>query len=169
GATTHRLLPIGGALEEAVYADLVVRRGIAAAAPVVTADIGIAGRPGLRYPLLGIDPLQETGLRGFSSFAPGGPSDLARLMTSPATVLLPDALAARLGVAAGDTVTLVVGGKSQPVEVLGTVPAIGADVQAEPPILADIATAQELLGRPGLLSYVDLRLTADQAGELAGA
>ncbi|HEX5047838.1 MAG TPA: FtsX-like permease family protein [Gammaproteobacteria bacterium] len=167
GATTHRLLPIGGALEESVYVDLVVRRGIPTAAPVVTADVVIAGRQGLRYPLLGIDPLQETGLRGFSSFAPGGSSDLARLITSPATVLLPDTLAARLGVAAGDTVTLLVGGRGQPVEVVGTVPAIGGDVQVEPPIVADIATAQELLGRPGVLSYVDLRLSAEQAGELA--
>jgi putative ABC transport system permease protein len=117
--------------------------------------------------LLGIDPLQETGLRGFSSFAPGGPSDLARLITSPATVLLPDGLAARLGVSAGETVTLLVGGQPRPVEVIGTVPAIGGDAQAEPPIVADIATAQELLGRVGVLSYIDLRLTAEQARELA--
>ncbi|HET8698372.1 MAG TPA: FtsX-like permease family protein, partial [Gammaproteobacteria bacterium] len=46
-------------------------------------------------------------------------------------------------------------------------PAVGADVQAEPPILTDIATAQELLDRPGELSYIDLRLSADQAGQLA--
>ena len=166
GATTHRLLPVGPAIDESVYVELVLRRGIAAAAPVVTADVGVAGQPGLRYPLLGIDPLQETGLRGFSSFAPGGGSDLARLITSPATVLLPEALAARLGVGTGDSVTLLVEGRPQQVEVLGTVPAIGADVQAEPPILADIATAQELLDRPGVLSYIDLRLTEAEAREL---
>jgi putative ABC transport system permease protein len=167
GATTHRLMPIGGALDESVYVELVLRRGLAAAAPVVTAEVGVVGRAGLRYPLLGIDPLQETGLRGFSSFAPGGASDLARLIVSPATVLLPEALAARLGAAAGDTVTLLVSGRPRAVEVIGTVPAIGADVQAEPPIVADIATAQELLERPGVLSYIDLRLTAEQAGDLA--
>ncbi|HET7133377.1 MAG TPA: FtsX-like permease family protein, partial [Gammaproteobacteria bacterium] len=168
GTVTHRLLPIGATIDESVYVDLVVERGIDTAAPVVTAEVGVAGRPGLRYPLLGIDPLQETGLRSFSSFAPGGGgSDIARLITSPNTVLLPEALAARLGIAAGASVTLVVDGRQRTVEVLGTVPAIGPDVQAEPPILADIATAQELLERPGELSYVDLRLSAEQASRLA--
>jgi putative ABC transport system permease protein len=170
GQTSHRLLPIGVDLDEAVYRDVVIGHGIATAAPVIEVDVGIASRPGMRVPLLGIDPLQERGVRSFSGFAPAsGNGDLARLMAEPGTVLLPQALAAELGAGVGTHLTLRVGGRDVDVTVLGTVPSLGADVAAEPPMLADIATAQELLGRPGRLSRIDLRLTEAQAQRLTGA
>lgn len=169
GQTTHRLLPVGGELDEAVYTDLVVARGLAAAAPIVAADVGIAGRPGMRYPLFGVDPLQETGLRGFSGFAPGGGGNFARLIAEPGTVLMPESVAEELGVSPGMTVTLTVQGRERVVEVIGTLPAISADVRTEPPIVADIATAQELLDRVGSIDYVDLRLDAEEAEALAAS
>jgi putative ABC transport system permease protein len=169
GQTTHRLLPVGGALDQAVYTELVTKHGLAAAAPMIAADVGIAGRPGLRYPLLGVDPLQETGLRGFSGYTPGGGGGFARLITEPATVLLPEAVAQRLGVTAGMTVTLTVGGRERAVEIVGTVASVGADLLAEPPIIADIATAQELLDRIGTIDYIDLRLDVEQASALAAS
>ncbi len=46
GRTTHHLLSAGGDLDEKVYTELVVRRGIAHAAPVVELDVGIPNRPG---------------------------------------------------------------------------------------------------------------------------
>src|SRR5690606_11628917 len=93
GAATHRLLPLGRNIDERVVTELVVGRGITTAAPVVTADVGIAGRSEARYQLLGIDPLQERGVRGFSSFALSGGANLARLLVEPATVLVPSSLA----------------------------------------------------------------------------
>jgi len=65
--------------------------------------------------------------------------------------------------------TLRVGGRDVDVTVLGTVPSLGADIAAAPPMLADIATAQELLGRGGRLSRIDLLLTESQAQRLASA
>ena len=53
--------------------------------------------------------------------------------------------------------------------VLGVVPTTGVDVRAEPPILADIATAQELLGAVGRISRIDLALTEAQARALDAA
>jgi putative ABC transport system permease protein len=55
------------------------------------------------------------------------------------------------------------------VRVLGVVPTTGVDVRAEPPIVADIATAQELLGALGRISRIDLALTESQARTLADA
>jgi len=43
------------------------------------------------------------------------------------------------------------------------------DLAAEPPILTDIATAQELFGRVGRLSRIDLRLTEAEARALAAS
>ena len=86
GGTTHRLLAAGGDLDEGVYTELVLRRGRARAAPVIELAVGVAGRPGARYPLLGVDPLQESSVRTFADFVPGRSGDLARLISSPGTV-----------------------------------------------------------------------------------
>lgn len=170
GQTSHRLLPIGANLDETVYRDVIIEHGIATAAPVIEAVVGIASRTDLRVPLLGIDPLQERGIRSYSGFAPArGGGDLGRLMAEPGTVLLPRALAAELGADPGTHLTLRIEGRDVDVTVLGTIPSLGADIAAEPPVLADIATAQELLGLGGRLSRIDLRLTEQQAQRLAGA
>jgi putative ABC transport system permease protein len=167
GGTTHRLLAAGGDLDENVYTELVLRRGIARAAPVIELSVGVPGRPGSRYPLLGVDPLQESSVRSFANFVPGRGSDLARLISSPGTVLLPESLAADLGVAPGARTVLTVRGRDWLVEVVGTLPPIARETQSEPPIVADIATAQELEGRVGRISRIDLKLTPAQASDLA--
>jgi len=167
GQATHRLLPVGGELDETVYRDIVTTRGIPAAAPVVEFDVGIAGRAQTRYPLLGIDPLQEAAVRSFASYVPGRGANLARLIAEPGTVLLPAALADELGVAPGATVSLSVRGRERRVQVIGTVALASRDAEAEPPIIADIATAQELVGSVGRISRIDLKLTSGEAESLA--
>jgi putative ABC transport system permease protein len=88
-------------------------------------------------------------------------------MTEPDTVLLPAALATELGVEPGSTLTLQIAGREAVVHVLGIVGNLAADAQAEPPLLADISTAQELLGTPGRITRIDLRLTEREAAALA--
>src|SRR5262249_12335340 len=138
GQTTHRLLPVGGTIDAAVYRELVTARGITAAAPVLELDVRIPGRPGERYPLLGNDPLQGAAVRSLAAYVPGRGTDLARLIAEPATVLLPDSLAAELGVAAGETLSLIVQGRERTVRAIGTVGSVTRDAEAEPPIVADI-------------------------------
>jgi len=167
GGTTHRLLAAGGDLDENVLAELVIGRGLVRAAPVIELAVGVSGRPGRRYPLLGVDPLQESSVRGFADFVPGRGSDLARLISTPGTVLLPESLAQDLGVVRGGRIVLAARGHEWPVEVVGTLPPVARDTQNEPPIVADIATAQEIEDRPGRISRIDLKLTTTQATELA--
>jgi putative ABC transport system permease protein len=167
GRATHHLLAAGGDLDENVYTELVVRRGIAHAAPVVELDVGIPSQPGMRVPLLGVDPLEEASVRSFADFAPGGGGNLERLIAEPGTVLLPESLAAELGVVRGQRVALTVRGRSRSVEVVGTLPPVARDTASEPPIVADIATAQELEERYARISRIDLALTSEQADDLA--
>ena len=87
----------------------------------------------------------------------------------PATVLLPEALAREIGATAGSSVRLTVAGRQLDVEVLDTLPAGAGDARVEPPIVTDIATAQELLGRTGTIDRIDLKLDARQAERLASA
>jgi putative ABC transport system permease protein len=167
GRATHHLLAAGGDLDERVYTELVVRRGIAHAAPVVELDVAIPSRPGMRVPLLGIDPLEEASVRSFADFVPGRSGDLGRLIAERDTVLLPESLAAELGVGPGGRVALGVRGRERSVDVVGTLPPVARDTASEPPIVTDIATAQELSEGYGRISRIDLALTSAQADELA--
>ena len=127
GQTSHRLLPVGADMDEAVYRELVVDRNIATAAPIVEADVGIAGHPTQRVPLLGVDPSEEGALRSFAAFSPRGDRNLiARLIAEPATVLLPTSLAEELGARPDSLLTLQIGGRESVVRVLGDLQMIGS-------------------------------------------
>jgi putative ABC transport system permease protein len=167
GSATHRLLPLGGDLDETVYRELVTTRGVDAAAPIVEAEVSFDDRPGVRARLLGVDPLQEIGVRRYSAYAVGSSGQSTRLMTEPGTALLPQGLATELGVQVGDRTAVHVDGRPAEIEMIGVIPAEGADAGADPPIVTDIATAQELRGRTGVISYIDLRLSPEDADALA--
>jgi putative ABC transport system permease protein len=167
GQTTHRLLPLGGALDESVYRELVVDRGIALAVPVVELTAGIVDRPGMRVPLLGVDLLQERELRGLGGFSPRAGWDFPRLVTEPGTVLIAAELAAELDVDVGSRIPLDVRGREFSVEVVGLLDGGAPNAGSGPAFVADIATAQEVLGSLGRLSRVDLKLTELQAQQLA--
>jgi putative ABC transport system permease protein len=167
GQTTHRLLPVGGELDEQVLRELIVERGLIRASPVIEAELRLGSDPARRHTLLGIDPLSEGGFRGFSGLIPGANADLGALLATPASVLVPRILTDRYGLAQGSRVDVRVDGRPVSIEVAGTVDATTPDAAGEAPFVADIATAQELTGRIGVLDRVDLILDPLQAAALA--
>ena len=82
-------------------------------------------------------------------------------------MLLARETAAELGVAVGDTLVLRVTGRRRPVRIVGLIdPEDARSRQALAGlVVADVATAQELLDRPGRLSRVDLALPDGARGE----
>lgn len=163
GSVTHRLLPIDGPLDESIYRDLVLGRGIAHAAPVVEGEARIASDLALRVPLLGIEPLAQLGSSAVQGTATGE-GTFARLIAEPGAALLPAALGEELEIDAGESLALRFGERTAQVRVIGLYP--GAGAAEEPPILTDISTAQELLDMNGRISRVDLELTDSQARAL---
>ncbi len=167
GGATHRLLPVTDTLAEDTYVSL-VREGVAgAAAPVVELDVRAGARDGPAFVVLGVDPLEELGFRDYARFAPGQGADLGRLIVEPGSVLVPPRAAEALGLSAGDTLELWAGGRRHDVEIAGTLTEGAGGADAQPPIVADIATAQVLGDALGGLTRIDLRLTDEQARRLA--
>lgn len=169
GQTTHRLLPVSGDLDENIFREIVVHRGIETAAPVIEGEVQVLSGRGGRYPVLGIAPLRESGLRGFSGFGAGaGAARMASLMTTPGSALVPEELARDLGgKVAGSVLAVSIGERRVELRVLGRVPTVNEHIEAEPPIVVDIATAQELLQRAGVLSWIDMKLSPEQAARLS--
>ena len=169
GRTTHRLLPVGPDIAEYVYVELVREGRVSAAAPIVEATVTIGSRLGPRHTLLGVDPVEEIAFRDYTRFVPGESSNFEALIARPGTVLLPGSADLPTALANGAQVRLFSADVETTLEVVGTVVAIAGDGESEPPIVVDISTAQELLGRLGRIDRIDLVLTPEQAAALAAA
>lgn len=165
GRATHQL--VGGAtgVPDALYRELRIRPGAPLAAPVVEGSV--RALRGDRRPLtvLGVDPFAEAPFRPYVRGSGAGTMDA--LLTEPGTVILPAATARLLGVGVGDSFEVGVGGltRSLKVVLLLTPPDERTARAMEGLVLTDVSTAQELLGKTGRLSRIDLRL--DSETELA--
>src|SRR5690606_32414201 len=109
--------------------------------------------------------LKEPAVRGVAGWLPGRSSDAGRLLTEPGSVLLPETLSDELGVDGDTQLEARIGGRSATVTAVGIVrsTAAGADV----PVVTDIATAQALTGRIGVLDRIDLRVDERTAARIA--
>ena len=164
GRATHQIVAGSKGLDEAIYVEL-RRQGLASggipAAPIVTDYVyspQLGNRP---FQLLGVDPFAEAPFRNYlwgRGEAPVG--ELTALLTQPGAVLLASDTAAYYGLAPSDRLSLEVGGYRREAFIAGLLtPADDLSRRAlDGLILADIATAQELTGRPGRLDRIDLIL-----------
>ena len=116
------------------------------------------------FKILGIDPFAEGHFRTLVG-ARESQADITRLLTQPATVLLSPRTAKRLGVRPGDTLNLRIGSDWRRVTIVGLLEAPDPVTQQafDSVLVADIATAQELLDMQGRLSHIDLVIRDDDA------
>lgn len=165
GQATHRIEGGPGGVDEAVYRRLRLEAGVRQSAPVVEGYAAVPSRPGLVLQVMGVDPLAEAPFRTYTP-APGA-GDLSPLLTEPGTALLLPATAERLGMRPGDSLEVEVGGRGRTLLLTGLLePADEVAARAmENLAVVDISTAQELLGRPGRLSRIDLKIPEGREGE----
>ncbi len=174
GATTHILEAGPAGFSEAFYLRLRSRLPAIPSAPVVSGTVIYprTPEPGLHLQLLGIDPFAEG---GFSRYAEAvtsqGPRGdlLGRLLTQPGTVLATAATLRAMQLRKGDWAQIQIAGHLQRVHIIGTLEPRNRlqRLGLENVLIADIATAQELLGQIGRLSRIDLIFTDDEKGHRA--
>ena len=171
GRATHQVLGGPSGLPEGVYRAIRLELGWRLAAPVVSSDVAAPAYPGRVFHLLGVDPLAETPFRpelgGRDPAAGGAIAELTALLTRPGAVLAPRATARALGLDLGAALWLRAGGAARPVVIAGWLDPQDALARhaSEHLLVADIATAQELLGAQGRLSRIDLVLPDGTDGE----
>ncbi len=170
GKATHQITGSPEGLDENLYAAL-KRQGVEVPmAPVVAAYVTSPQLGGLPLQLFGVDPFAEAPFRSYlsgdSSQTPIGA--LTFFFTRPNAVLLSATQAERYNLQAcpadapqpNCTLALEVDGQMQTVFVAGLLdPTDSLSRRAlDGMILADIAAAQELTGKTGLVSHIDLIL-----------
>ncbi|HQY91817.1 FtsX-like permease family protein [Caldilinea sp.] len=171
GKATHQITGGPSGLDEALYARLRTEGAYRLSAPVVESYVVAEALDGQPMRLLGVDPFAEAPFRSY--LGPGdqtqGPAAgyLSELMVQPNTVLLSSEVAARYGLAAGDTLTVRHGVDLIDLTIAGLLaPSDDLSRRALDGLLAtDIATAQEVLGKVGRLDRIDLIAPPGAAGE----
>ncbi len=166
GRATHQVVGDSTGLPEDLYRELRAEHGVRPSAPVVEGLVEIAERPELRLRLLGLDPFAERDFRSYVGTGAGGQLDLTALLTRPGAVLLGERTAAELALDVGNELDLLVGGRQIDAFLAGLLrPAGGVQEEALAElVVADLATAQEILGLVGRLSRIDLILEPGPAG-----
>lgn len=139
-----------------VFRLLRVEAGIRPSAPIVEGYVAVQGRT---FELLGVDPFFDRPFREYAATI--SQMDLGSFLGPGGIVLLPAAAAADLGVTSGDTLMAIVAGRDHALVVGGIMN--GQDDEASEVlanlIVADVGTAQRLLGLASRLSRIDLILT----------
>jgi putative ABC transport system permease protein len=166
GRATHQIIGGAGGLPTDMYERIRLDLGIRDSAPIVeeyVTGVDVGDQPLL---LLGVDPFAEPPFRSYlTTVNVEGDEQTAfealnTFIAEPNTVLISQTLAARYGVAPGDSITLRPKGRDTLVRVVGVIAADDeSSAQAlDTLVLTDIATAQELVGQPGSISRIDLIL-----------
>lgn len=165
GKATHQINGGPQGLDEQVYVDLKRGGWSEPAAPVLSEYISSEALGGVPIQLLGIDPFADAPFRDFLGEQGGAPlAELTAFLTQPGAVLLARSTAERYGLQAGQDFDITVNGRNKTVFVAGLLEAEDdlSRRALEGVLLADIATAQELTGRMGWLSRVDIILDAER-------
>ena len=171
GRATHQITGGPSGLDETVYTDLRTRVGYRLSAPVVESYVVADALDAQPMRLLGVDPFAEPPFRSYlgpgdQAQAPAA-SFLRELMVTPGAVLLSTDVAARYGLKAGDPLTIRSGTDKTTLTIAGLLqPADDLSRRAlDGLIVADIATAQEVLGKVGKLSRIDLIVPEGQGAK----
>jgi putative ABC transport system permease protein len=146
-----------------MYARLRLERIVDAAAPIVTEYVSSPQMGDRPLRLLGVDPFAEAPFRSYLGDEEIPLEALTAFLTEPGAILISTEMAEVYGLEVGEGIALEVGGRQEQTHIAGLI---------EPPddlsrralqgmILADIATAQEITGRIGVLDSIDLILPED--------
>ncbi len=161
GKTSHQLIGGPNGIAEGFYTELKLTHGYKKSAPIVEGDVQFKDE---NFTLLGLDIFAEKPFRSIASAT--DQNWLDELVTQTDAVLVSAASANRLNIAVGDPVNIKVAGVPKNVEVIGIF-GEASEKALDGMLVADIATAQELLGRTGLLDRIDLILEDNDEAQLS--
>ena len=158
GRATHEVIGGPAGLPDSLYRRLRADLGVRPIAPVVDGYVRTGPAGGRTLRLLGLDPFAELPFR--AALGDAARSDLRALLTTPGAVLLLAGTARELGVRPGAAFDVWVQGHAHRLVVAGVLePADAVSRRALDDLLvADIATAQEVVGARGPDGRLD-RLT----------
>lgn len=166
GRATHVIRGGPDDLADAAFPAVRLVAGVRASAPVVEGRLTSPAVSGRSIRILGVDPLSEGPVRPYLlGTSGGGGGDASVLIAEPAAAFLSRTLADEAGLESGDSIPLRAGGSLAWIHIAGLLDPTDevARLGAADLMVTDVATAQELLGRVGRLSRIELVLSDGDA------
>ncbi|MDP5053184.1 MAG: FtsX-like permease family protein, partial [Congregibacter sp.] len=167
GPMSHELRALEGPLDEGIYTELRLVRGLRQIMPLISVPLTFGDSV---IDLVGLDPLAMTG----NAAAPGAlpaalPAatgvNIAALMTSPVAIIASASLAERAGLEEGTASLASIEGRQVSIRPVSIFPAAPGDWFGDV-LLADIAMVQDISGRSGELDRIQLQLSPEAAASL---
>lgn len=161
GRTTHQITSSNEGLDQKVYTKIRTELGFRNSAPIVQDYVSVKEFDNKPLKLFGVDPFAEGPFRNYVSDSNTNSVPISRLinfLTKPNTILLEESLAKKYNLKQGSYITVQYLSKLHKLEVTGFLQARD-DLSKEAlsnVIISDISTAQEVLGKEGKLSHIDL-------------
>jgi len=174
GRATHSIDGGPTGLPDALYTRLKVDLKIREAAPVVDEYVQVLELDSQPLHLFGVDAFAEAPFRNY--LASGGATqggtalpldDLQAFITQPNTALISEVLASDHGFKSGDKLTLRYGAQRYTVTIVGLLRTSDSVTRQglQDLLITDISTAQEILGKVGRITKIDLIVPEGAAGE----
>ena len=169
GKATHQIVGGPTGLDEKVYVALRKQLGYRLCTPVVTDYVTVEELDSQPMQLFGVDRFTESPFRSYlgdKNTSVGDTSTFREIVTRPRTVLVSADIATRYNLTEGDQLHVQVGSRSIVLEIVGLLsPEDEPSRRAlEGLLIADIATAQEVLSKTGRLDQIDLIVPEADAG-----
>lgn len=169
GKATHQIVGGPNGLEEAVYVNLRRQLGYRFSAPIVEDYVTVEELNDQPMRLLGVDSFAESPFRTYLDDGNTGFADidvLRAFVALPGTIMISPDIANRYNLAVGDPIHVRVGSHRHALKIVGFLIAgdEGSRRALEDLLIADIATAQEVLGKTGRLDRIDLIIPDGAAG-----
>ncbi len=166
GPATHHIVGGSNELPESLYKTLRLRLGVHASMPVVETYARPNGFPAVTLQIVGNDVFAAAPFNSAQLPIQDG-NDYGQLLTRPDTGLMSRNTAQQLNLSVGDSFQLRIDGKQHMLQLIGLLEPGDelAQQSLDDVVITDIATAQELSGKLGRLSRIDLIIDADASGQ----
>lgn len=168
GRTTHQIVGGSTGIDQAIYRDLRIEKGIRSSAPVIESIAVSPDLDDMPLRILGVDPIAEAPFREYLPAQNAGEPGFEAFFLDPRAVIISQSLASRSGVGPGGSIILQVNERLEVLSVIGVIDA-GDERSSQgldDVLLMDVGSAQQLLGMEGRLTRIDLITTDEEAEEL---
>ena len=158
GKATHQIIGTSEGIPDSFYTYLRIEKGYKNIAPIIESYVSLVDTNKKVFKLLGVDFFAERPFRDYLSGA--GVSidgELKNFLTKPNSIILSQESLKSLGKSIGDTITVLINGTKKNLFIAGL---ITEDEQKKSALenlfISDIATAQELTNKIGVIDYIDI-------------
>ncbi|MGB5529181.1 MAG: FtsX-like permease family protein [Ignavibacteriaceae bacterium] len=158
GKATHQIIGTSEGIPDSFYTYLRIDKRIKNIAPVIETYVSIPDSNRKIFKLLGIDFFAERPFRDYLvNTATAIDGELKDFLTKPNAVVFSNESLAVLNKSIGDSISVLINGKEKNLSIIGLITEDGQNKSAlENLLIADVATAQELTERIGVIDYIDV-------------